>query len=368
MHVPFGDLKARYQTHRLAIDAAVKRVLERGWFVLGPELEAFESEFSANVGTSECVGVGNGTSAIEIALRALGVGPGDEVVTVAHTATFTALGIAATGATPVFVDVDESTQTMSVEALRAALGERTRAVVPVHLYGTPADVPAILRVTQPLGIPVVEDAAQAHGARLAEGAVGTLARAACFSFYPSKNLGAFGDGGAITTSDPALAAKFRMLRNGGQADRYTHAVVGVNSRLDELQAAILRALLPELAAMNARRRAVAERYRQELAGLPRLTLPPAERPGSASAWHLFVIRHPEREKLREALASRGVQALVHYPTPSHLQPAFAPPRSALPVSERLAREVLSLPLHPELSDEQVSAVIAAVRDAAAVLG
>jgi dTDP-4-amino-4,6-dideoxygalactose transaminase len=368
MHVPFGDLKARYETHRATVDAAVKRVLERGWFVLGPELEAFEQEFATSVGTAHAVGVGNGTSAIEIALRALDVGPGDEVATVAHTATFTALGIAATGATPVFVDVDESTQTLSAAALRAAITERTRAVVPVHLYGAPADMPAILAVTRPLGIPVVEDAAQAHGARLAEGAVGTLGAAACFSFYPSKNLGAFGDGGAITTSDAAIAAKVRVLRNGGQADRYTHAVVGVNSRLDELQAAILRAFLPLLPAMNARRRAVAERYKQELAGLPRLTLPPAERAGSASAWHLFVVRHPERDALKDALASRGVQALVHYPTPSHLQPAFAPPRALLPVSERLAREVLSLPLHPELSDEQVAAVIAAVRDAAAVLG
>jgi dTDP-3-amino-3,4,6-trideoxy-alpha-D-glucose transaminase len=368
MTVPFGDLKTRYQQHRAAVDAAVRRVLERGWFVLGPELEAFESEFAASVGSAHCVGVGNGTSAIELALRALGVGPGDEVVTVAHTATFTALGIAATGATPVFVDVDEGTQTMSAEALQGVLGERTRAVVPVHLYGTPADVPALRAVLAPRGVPIVEDAAQAHGARLAEGAVGTLGAAACFSFYPSKNLGAFGDGGAITTSDAALAERVRVLRNGGQADRYTHTLVGVNSRLDELQAAILRAFLPELPAMNARRRAIAERYCRELAGLPRLVLPPPERPGSTSAWHLFVVRHPARDALKDALASRGVQALVHYPTPSHLQPAFGPPRRPLPVTERLANEVLSLPLHPELDDEQVATVIAAVRDATAALG
>jgi dTDP-4-amino-4,6-dideoxygalactose transaminase len=359
MNVPFGDLKQRYQTHRAAVDAAVQRVLERGWFVLGPELEAFEREFAESVGAAHAVGVGNGTSAIEIALKALGVGPGDEVVTVAHTATFTALGVAATGATPVFVDVDPTTQTMSPEALARAITPRTRAVVPVHLYGTPADMPALARAAG--GLPLVEDAAQAHGASLPEGRVGSLGAAACFSFYPSKNLGAFGDGGAITTGSPELAARVRMFRNGGQSDRYTHAVVGVNSRLDELQAAILRAFLPEMPRMNARRQAIAARYQAGLAGLPGLTLPAPAPPGAVSALHLYVVRHPARERLREGLAERGVQAIVHYPVPSHLQPAFAPPRASLPVSERLAKEVLSLPIHPELDEQQVEGVISAVR-------
>jgi dTDP-4-amino-4,6-dideoxygalactose transaminase len=363
MNVPFGDLKARYETHRAAVDGAVRRVLERGWFVLGPEVEAFEREFAEATGVPHAVGVGNGTDAIEIALRGLGVKHGDEVVTVSHTATFTALGIAGAGATPVFVDVDPVTQTMNPEALEPAITERTRAIVPVHLYGMPADMRAITAIASKFALPVIEDAAQAHGATLDGRTVGGLGTVACFSFYPSKNLGAFGDGGALTTDDEALAKRFRMLRNGGQADRYTHAEAGVNSRLDELQAAVLRVFLQQLPAMNARRRAIAARYREGLGNLPNLALPVTPDDGRVSVFHLFVVRHPERDRLRVALAERGVQAVVHYPVPAHLQPAFSPPRASLPVTERLAREVLSLPIHPELSDEQVSHVIAATRDA-----
>jgi dTDP-3-amino-3,4,6-trideoxy-alpha-D-glucose transaminase len=343
----------------------VRRVLERGWFVLGPEVEAFEREFAAWLGARHAVGVGNGTSAIEIALRALGVGPGDEVVTVSHTATFTALGIAATGAAPVFVDVDEQTQTMSPDALARAISPKTKAIVPVHLYGVPADLERLEAVAKPLGLPIVEDAAQAHGAKLQSRKVGTIGAAGCFSFYPSKNLGAFGDGGAVVTNDAALADRIRSIRNGGQTDRYTHAYLGVNSRLDELQAAILRALLAELDPMNERRRAIAARYRAALAGLPGLGLPADDLPDRASAWHLFVVRHAKRDALREELGKLGIQALVHYPIPSHLQPAFAPARGSLPVSERLAREVLSLPLHPELEEAEVEAVIEGVRRAVA---
>jgi dTDP-4-amino-4,6-dideoxygalactose transaminase len=304
--------------------------------------------------------VGNGTSAIQLALQGLGIGPGDEVVTVSHTATFTALGIAATGATPVFVDVDERSQTMSPEAMRQAITQRTRAIVPVHLYGRPADLSALDAIAAPLGLPIVEDAAQAHGASIAGRKVGTFGAAGCFSFYPSKNLGALGDAGAIVTNDDALAGRLRQLRNGGQSDRYTHSLVGVNSRLDELQAAILRALLPELDSFNEKRRAIAERYFGALSSIPGLELPERDRPEHSSVWHLFVVRHQERDRLRETLLEFGVEAQIHYRTPSHLQPAFSASRHHLPVTERLAREVLSLPNGPELDDPQVDAVVDAV--------
>ena len=350
MNVPFGNLGARYRAQREAVDVAVRRVLDRGWFVLGPELEGFEQEFAAYLGARHCIGVGSGTSAIEIALRGLGIGAGDEVVTVSHTATFTALGIAATGAVPVFVDVDENSQTMSPLALERAITARTRAIVPVHLYGVPADLVALQAIAAPRGLPIVEDAAQAHGASLGGRKVGTLGAAGCFSFYPSKNLGAFGDGGAIVTDDGALAERLRWIRNGGQSDRYTHTLLGVNSRLDELQAAILRALLPDLDAMNERRRSIARRYSSALANVPGLGLPQPEVPERTSAWHLFVVRHRQRDRLREALQGLGVQAQVHYPIPAHLQPAFSALKSELPVTERLALEVLSLPNGPELED------------------
>ena len=365
MTVPFGNLKARYQAQRAAVDLAVRRVLDRGWFVLGPELESFEREFAAYLGARHCVGVGNGTSAIQIALTGLGIGPGDEVVTVSHTATFTALGIAATGATPVFVDVDERSQTMSPEALRQAITERTRAIVPVHLYGRPADLLALEAIAAPLGLPIVEDAAQAHGASIAGRKVGTFGAAGCFSFYPSKNLGALGDAGAIVTNDDGLADRLRQLRNGGQSDRYTHSLVGVNSRLDELQAAILLVLLPELDSMNEKRRTIAERYFGALSGLSGLKVPERDRPEHSSVWHLFVVRHKERDRLRKVLLEFGVEAQVHYPTPVHQQPAFAASGHHLPVTERLAREVLSLPNGPELDDAQVETVADAVGRAAA---
>lgn len=364
MPVQFGNLRAHYDAFRRQIDEAVRRTLDSGWYVLGQEVTAFEQEFAAYIGVRHCVGVGNGTDAIEVALRALGVGAGDEVITVSHTATFTALGIAGAGAEPVFVDIDEATYTLAPGSLAQALSAKTKAVVPVHLYGCPADLHAIQRE---LGenIPIIEDVAQAHGATLRGKRLGSIGTLGCFSFYPSKNLGCFGDGGAVTTNDDALAERLRQIRNGGQADRYLHALPGVNSRLDELQAAILRAQLPHLDAMNARRREIAARYTSGLAQVPGLVLPRPEPPDMSFVYHLYVVRSPKRDELRQALAQRGVAAQVHYPIPAHRQPAFARPGPSLnlPVTDRASQEVLSLPMYPELTNAEVDEVIEAVRDA-----
>jgi dTDP-4-amino-4,6-dideoxygalactose transaminase len=364
MPVPFGNLRAHYDAYREEIDAAVRRALDSGWYVLGREIEAFEQEFAAYVGVRHCVGVGNGTDAIEVALRALDVGAGDEVITVSHTATFTAIGISGAGAEPVFVDIDERTYAMDAKAAARAVTKQTKAIVPVHLYGEPADLDAIEREVGG-AIPIVEDVAQAHGAMLRGRRLGGIGKLACFSFYPSKNLGAFGDGGAVTTNDDALAERLRQLRNGGQADRYQHVVRGVNSRLDELQAAILRAQLPHLDAMNTRRREIAARYSRGLEGLTGLVLPRAEPADMRFVFHLYVVRSPHRDALRASLAKLGIAAQVHYPIPAHRQPAFAAQGRGLelPVTDRVCAEVLSLPMYPGLSDAEVDCVIAAVRTA-----
>jgi dTDP-4-amino-4,6-dideoxygalactose transaminase len=360
MTVLFGNLRAHYDAHRQEVDAAIRRVLESGWYVLGKEIEAFEKEFAAYVGARHCVGVANGTDAIEVALRALGIGVGDEVVTVSHTATFTAIGIAGAGATPVFVDIEPTSYAMDAKAAGRAVSPRTKAVVPVHLYGEPADLDAIAREVG--DVPLVEDVAQAHGAMLRGRRAGSIGTLACFSFYPSKNLGAFGDGGAVTTNDAELAERLRQIRNGGQADRYQHVLPGVNSRLDELQAAILRAQLPQLDAMNARRREIAARYTQGLAGISGIALPRVEPSDMSFVYHLYVLRSPVRDALRQSLAKQGISAQVHYPIPAHRQPAFAAQGNVqLPHTDRAAAEVLSLPIYPELSDAEVDEVIAAVR-------
>ena len=351
MNVPFLDFRAHVASVRAEIDAAVGRVLDAGWFVLGPEGEAFEKELAAALGARDCVAVANGTEAIQLALEALGVGPGDEVVTSPLSAAFTALAVLRAGARPVFADLDPVTLNVSPEAVEKALTRRTRALLPVHLYGHPADLDPLLEIARRRGIPLVEDACQAHGA---------------LSFYPTKNLGALGDGGAVLVNDAAVAAKLRRLRNGGQTDRYRHEEAGINSRLDEMQAAILRAFLPHLGAWTERRRALAALYRRELAGAA-VTLP-AEREWARAVYHLFVIRHPRRDALAAALRDRGIATLVHYPIPLHLQPAFRALGGRpgdLPVAEQAAEEVLSLPLFPELTDEQALAVASAVRELAA---
>jgi dTDP-3-amino-3,4,6-trideoxy-alpha-D-glucose transaminase len=346
--IPFIDL--RPDDDDAAVRAAITRVLERGWFVLGPEVEAFEREFAAASGAAFAVGVGTGTDAITLALRALDIGTGDEVIVPAMTAAFTALGVIAAGATPVIVDVEPDTLTINPAATAAAVTVRTRAIVPVHLYGQPADMESLRLVAARHSLAIVEDCCQAHLATECGVAVGTRSEAAAFSFYPTKNLGALGDGGAVVTRDEAIASRVRRLRNGGQQTRSQHVEAGVNSRLDDLQAAVLRARLPLLPEWTIRRRTLAARYRR--------LLPPALRtirerdPGHV--YHLFPVLLAERETLRQHLASAGIETMVHYPMALTKQPAFAAFAShECPVAAAAAEELLSLPLSPRLTDADI---------------
>ena len=337
-------------------------MLDSGWLILGPEVEAFERELAEACGLKGSVGVANGTDAIELALRALGVAAGDEVVTTPLTAAFTSLAVLRLGARPVFADLDPVTLNVSPDAVARALTPRTKAILPVHLYGHPADLDPLLSVARDRRIPVLEDACQAVGASYKGRPVGSWSGLAALSFYPTKNLGAFGDGGAVLVEDEALRDRLRRLRNGGQRDRYRHEEAGVNSRLDEMQAAVLRVKLRRLSTWTERRRALAALYAKELAGLP-LQLP-AEQPYAGAVYHLYVVRHPRRDALAAFLKERGVATLIHYPIPLHLQPAFSAfaKEGQLPVAEAAAREILSLPLYPELTDEQARRVAQAVRD------
>lgn len=364
--IPVSDTRRGYLALREEIDAAVRRVLDRSWFVLGAEGEAFEAEFAAYLGVAHCVGVANGTDAIELALRALDIGPGDEVIVPALTAAFSALAVSLTGATPVFADIDPATANLDPAAVAARFTARTRAILAVHLYGGAADLEALGALAERHGLALVEDAAQAHGARYGGRQVGSFGVLSCFSFYPSKNLGAYGDGGAVATDDTALAARLRRLRNGGQAGRYEHVEIGANSRLDELQAAILRVKLAHLDAANAARRVQAARYAAELAGTG-LALP-QPLPDTEHVYHLYAVRVPAALGGRDALAAhlreRGVGTQVHYPTPVHLQLAYADlgySPGALPHAEAWAAEELSLPLFPELTAEEQDRAIAAIR-------
>jgi dTDP-4-amino-4,6-dideoxygalactose transaminase len=367
LRIAFNELRSQYASIREEIDAAIARVLERGWFILGPEVEAFEAEFAAYCGARYGIGVGSGTEALHLALWACGVGPGDEVITVAHTAVPTINAISLTGARPVFVDVDPTTYTMDPAAAAAAVTPRTRALLPVHLYGHPADMAPLRELAERHGLWLIEDAAQAHGARYRGARVGTLGHLAAFSFYPTKNLGAYGDGGMVVTNDATLAERVRRLRNYGQSDRYHHEVLGLNSRLDELQAAVLRVKLRHLDAWTAARRERAARYPAALAR----AIPPTEAPWAQHVYHLYVVRVPQRAAVQEALARAGIGTLIHYPVPAHLQRAYAfldVARGSLPVTERLAEEVLSLPLYPELPLAQVDEVAATLEATLAALG
>jgi dTDP-3-amino-3,4,6-trideoxy-alpha-D-glucose transaminase len=348
----------QYRAHRAAIDAAMARVLSGGRYILGPETEAFEREFAAYLGVTDAIGVANGTDALHVALRALGVGPGDEVITVAHTAVATVSAIELAGATPVLVDIDPITYTLCPKALQRAITPRTRAVIAVHLYGHPADLDAILAICRPRGIRVVEDCAQCHGARLDGRMTGSMADIAAFSFYPTKNLGAIGDGGAVATADADLARRCRLLREYGWARRYISDIAGFNTRLDELQAAVLRVKLAALDADNDRRRALAGLYRNRLQGLDGVTLP-TERAGCRHVYHLFAIELDNRDRVLEDLRAHGVLAGIHYPVPVHMQPAYAgrtAAAGALPVTERVALRELSLPMYPELSHDDAHRV------------
>ena len=354
--LPFADLSPG--SDAAEIRDAIERVLARGWFILGPEVEAFEAEFAAASGAKHAIGVGNGTDAIALALRAAGVAPGDEVIVPAMTATFTALAVVAAGAVPVMADVDPRTLTLDARACAEAVTSRTRAIVPVHLYGQPADMLEIMAVADRHRLVVVEDCCQAHLATCNGLPVGTIGAAGAFSFYPTKNLGALGDGGAVITSDSALSDRVRLLRNGGQTNRNLHAVAGVNSRLDEMQAAVLRARLPNLAPDTTLRRLHAAFYRDALHG----TVTPVAERDSGHVYHLFPVRSARREALQAHLARAGVETLVHYPIPLHKQPAFAhlAPRDC-PVAARAAAELLSLPLHARLHQRQAARVADAIQ-------
>jgi dTDP-3-amino-3,4,6-trideoxy-alpha-D-glucose transaminase len=359
--VPFLELAPATRELRHELDAAIARVLDSGWYLLGEELEAFEAAWAAHTGHAHCVAVGSGLDALQLVLEAQGIGPGDEVIVPGQTFIATWLAVTAVGARPVPVDVDAAHHSLDPAAAAAAVTERTAALLPVDLYGHPADLAALRALARQHGLLLLDDAAQAHGARLHGRPVATWADAAAWSFYPGKNLGALGDGGAVTTDDAALAERVRRLRNYGSARRYEHAEIGHNSRLDELQAAVLRVKLGVLDAWNARRAAVARRYLAELAGAE-IVLPEV-REGAEPAWHLFVIRCERRDALRAHLEAAGVQTLIHYPIPPHRQPAYAGTPLAearLPVAERVAETVLSLPIGPHLGDDDADRVIAAV--------
>jgi dTDP-4-amino-4,6-dideoxygalactose transaminase len=361
-NVPFLDLKSPYMELREEMDAAFRRTMESGWFIMGGELEAFESEFAALCGTRHCVGVANGLDALHLILRALDIGAGDEVIVPSNTYIATWLAVSYAGATPVAVEPDDRTYNLDAARLEEAITPRTKAIMPVHLYGQPADMDAIKEVAAPYGLKVIEDAAQAHGARYKDHSAGSLGDAAGFSFYPGKNLGAMGDGGAVTTDDDALADRLRVLRNYGSRAKYYNEEKGFNSRLDELQAALLRVKLTRLAQWNERRKQVAARYLEALEGVADLGLPFV--PTYADpVWHLFVVRHPRRDALQQHLSRAGVGTLIHYPLPPHLQKAYAElglGAGAFPLAERQADEVLSLPMGPHITDEEVDYVVAQI--------
>jgi len=349
------------------VAAAIDRVVRRGWFVLGPEVEAFEAEFARASGAAHAVAVGNGTDAIALTLRALGIGPGDEVITSPLSAAFSALAVAMTGARPVFADIDPERLTIDPRRIEAVVSPRTRAILPVHLYGQAADMPAIERIAVRHGLAIVEDCCQSHLGTSSGRPLGTIGRAGAFSFYPTKNLGALGDGGAVVTGDRALADRLRRLRNGGQSTHYRHDELGVNSRLDELQAAILRARLAYLPRWTERRRQLAARYRRQLQGVDDAILRVPQELDAGHVYHLFVVRSPARAALQQHLAAQGIDTLIHYPSPIPRQAAFAAGTvSQCPEADRACAEVLSLPLHPALADEDVDAIASTAKETSCV--
>ena len=369
VRVPQADPGASYRAQKAEIDAAIARALASGWYILGRECAAFETEFAAWQGAKRAVGVANGTDALALILRGLGIGPGDSVVTVSHTAVATVAAIEMVGAVPILVDIEPDTYTMDPAELEAVLAAPPpgvppiRAVVPVHLYGQPAAIEAIVALANRHGVAVVEDCSQSHGARVGERTCGTLGRAAAFSLYPTKNLGALGDGGVLTTDDEALAERIAALRQYGWRQRYISDLPGVNSRLDEVQAAALRVKLAALDAANARRQAIAAAYDAAVAGSA--LAPPARRPGTTHVFHQYVLRCGDRARVQAFLRACGIATNIHYPVPVHLQPAYrgrvALGPSACRETEAVAASVLSLPMFPELTDAQVEAVCDALR-------
>lgn len=365
--IPLNDTRPQYETLKPDILRVTQAVMEKSWFILGENVAAFEREFADYCGAKYAVGVSNGTDAIHLACAALGIGPGDEVFTSTHTATFTALGISMSGAIPTFADIEPDTGNIDPTKIEAAITPRTKAIMPVHLYGQMADMDPIMDIGRKHGIHVIEDAAQAHGATYRDKRAGSIGLLGCFSFYPTKNLGAYGDGGAITTNDSELAQTLRELRNGGQRERYNHVRLGVCNRLDELQAAILRVKLPHLDSWNRARRENAALYTRLFAGADLPVKPLSLRDYGETAMHLYIIRvaADKRDALIDHLKARDVMAMIHYPIPVHLQQAYSflgLGRGAYPQAERLADEIVSLPMYPELSGEQIHTVVQAVGD------
>ena len=360
--IPFLDLKAPHVELRNEINDAIARVIESGWYILGPEVEAFEAEYATYCEAAHCVSLANGLDALHLALRAMDVGPGDEVIVPSNTYIATWLAISQCGATPIPVEPVEGTYNLDPSLIEAAITPRTKVILPVHLYGQPADMDPILAVAHQRGLRVLEDGAQAHGARYKGRPVGAHGDVVTWSFYPGKNLGALGDGGAITTNDPVLADRIRVLRNYGSRVKYVNEVQGYNSRLDPIHAAVLRVKLKHLDAWNARRTALASQYLEGLAdsGLVLPQVPAWAHP----AWHLFVVRTRRRDELQQQLTEAGIGSLIHYPIPPHRQQAYAQdgwPAEAFPLASAMAHEVLSLPMGPQLTSEQVQAVIGSVR-------
>ncbi len=360
--IPFVDLRAQYESLRDEIRAAIDRTLESTQFILGEEVEAFETEFAGYCGVKSVVGLNSGTSALHVALLAAGVGPGDEVITVPHTFVATVAAICYTGARPVLVDIDERSFTLDPDRLESAITPRTKAVIPVHLYGQPADMAPVLDIAQRHGLIVIEDAAQAHGAEYKGRRVGGFGDMACFSFYPGKNLGAYGEGGAVATDNPNHARLIKILRDHGQSQKYQHERIGYNYRLEGIQGAILRVKLRHLDEWTAARRTHAAEYTRRFNGA--FVGLPEEMSYARHVWHIYAIRVREREAMMAHLKAAGIAAGIHYPIPVHLQPAYRHlgyVEGDLPNTERAAREVLSLPMYAELADAQIAAVVEAVK-------
>jgi len=358
MIVPFVDLKAQYQTISGQVNDAIGRVVADADFVLGKDVELFEREFADFCEAQYAVGVDSGTSALELALRAYGIGEGDEVITVSHTFLATVAAISYTGARPVLVDIDRDSHNIDAGTIEAAITERTRAVIPVHLYGQAADLDPILAIAKKHNLVVIEDACQAHGSRYQGRRVGALGDAGCFSFYPGKNLGAYGDAGMVVTSSKDFAERIRLLRNYGQPRKYQHIMLGYNRRLDSLQAAVLRVKLPHLDEWNASRQRAARLYNELLAEIPDVKTP-CVIGESSHVYHLYVIQHPERDRLLSHLSEHGVSVGLHYPTPTHLQPCYdhlAMGPGSLPITEAVSSRVISLPMFPEITASQIEYV------------
>lgn len=369
MEIPFVDLRAQYRQIQDEVDPAVLAVMQRGDFILGGAVVEFERAFAAYCGVAHCVGVDSGYSALELIVRAYDIGPGDEVITAANTFIATTLAISNAGATPVLVDCDPETYNIDATKIEAAITPRTKAIMPVHLYGQTADMDAIMAIARKHGLYVFEDAAQASGARYKGRRAGSLGHAAGFSFYPGKNLGAYGDGGAVTTNDPEIAEKIRLLRNIGQKVKYFHEVKGFNNRLDTMQAAVLGVKLPHLDGWNASRRRAAATYADLLGGLPIVT--PTTADYAEHIFHLYVVRVAEREALMDHLKKMGVATGLHYPIPIHLQPAYAElgyRQGDFPITEAYAETIVSLPIFPELDDEKVAYVVEGIREYFAARG